>query len=111
MNHLTAIAASAFLLVGASAFANETTLQQFPPKPAIGKDSAAGTDPARGRIAQNAKGGAPAAKSAAASTPMANAGLKTADGKDVGTVMLTQTRGGVRLQLALKGLPPGEHAF
>jgi Cu-Zn family superoxide dismutase len=109
MNHLTVVAASAFLLAGASAIANGTTLQQFSPKPAIGKDGAMGTDPAHGKIAQNAKAGA--AKSAAAATPTANAELKTADGKDVGTVTLTQTRGGVRLRLALKGLPPGEHAF
>jgi Cu-Zn family superoxide dismutase len=111
MNHLRAIAASAFLLASASAFANETTLQQFPPKPVIGNDTAAGTDSVSGKLAQSTKGGAPAAKSAAAATPTANASLKTADGKDVGTVTLTQTPGGVRLRLALTGLPPGEHAF
>jgi superoxide dismutase, Cu-Zn family len=111
MNNITAIAASAFLLAGVSAFANETTVRQFPPRPAIDDDSATGTGAARGKIAQNVKAGAPAAKSAAAATPTANAELKTADGKDVGTVTLTQTRGGVRLALALKGLPPGEHAF
>src|SRR5437762_2453036 len=52
---------------------------------------------------------APAPKQPPAAT--ATAQLKTADGKDVGTVTLTQTRGGVRLALALKGLPPGEHAI
>jgi superoxide dismutase, Cu-Zn family len=52
-----------------------------------------------------------APKPAAAPAPTATAQLKTADGKDVGTVTLTQTRGGVRLALALKGLPPGAHAF
>jgi Cu-Zn family superoxide dismutase len=52
---------------------------------------------------------APAPKQAAA--PSATAVLKTADGKDVGTVTLTQTPGGVRLALAFKGLPPGEHAI
>ncbi len=41
----------------------------------------------------------------------AKAALATADGKDVGTVTLTQMRNGVRLRLALKDLPPGEHAF
>ena len=41
----------------------------------------------------------------------ATAEIKSADGKDVGTVALTQTREGVRLRLSLKGLPPGEHAF
>jgi Cu-Zn family superoxide dismutase len=51
-----------------------------------------------------------ASKSAAAA-PAASAQLKTADGKEVGTVTLTQTRAGVRLALALKGLPAGEHAF
>jgi superoxide dismutase, Cu-Zn family len=52
---------------------------------------------------------------AAAPKPPANltatAELKSADGKDDGKVTLTQTRDGVRLKLALKGLPPGEHAF
>ena len=52
-----------------------------------------------------------APKPAAAPASTASAQLKTADGKDVGTVTLTQTRGGVRLALALKGLSPGEHAF
>jgi Cu-Zn family superoxide dismutase len=35
----------------------------------------------------------------------------SATGKDVGFIELTQTRAGVRLQLALKDLPPGEHGF
>ena len=43
--------------------------------------------------------------------PSATADLKMADGKQVGTVALTQTPGGVSLRLTLKGLPPGEHAF
>jgi superoxide dismutase, Cu-Zn family len=43
--------------------------------------------------------------------PAATADLKMADGKEVGTVALTQTPGGVSLRLTLKGLPPGEHAF
>ena len=55
---------------------------------------------------------APAApKPTTSPAPSATAGLKSADGKDVGTVTLTQTPSGVRLRLALKGLPPGEHAF
>ena len=37
--------------------------------------------------------------------PAATADLKMADGKDVGTVALTQTAAGVRLRLTLKGLP------
>jgi Cu-Zn family superoxide dismutase len=44
-------------------------------------------------------------------TPTANAELKMADGKDVGTVALSQTRSGLQLKLTLKDLPPGEHAF
>ena len=45
------------------------------------------------------------------SAPTATAELKTADGKDVGKVAFTQTRSGVQIKLALKDLPPGEHAF
>ena len=41
----------------------------------------------------------------------ANASLKTADGKDAGSVTLTQTPHGVLLSLAVKGIPAGEHAF
>jgi len=52
---------------------------------------------------------AAAALPAAAQT--ANAPLKSADGKDVGTVRLTRLPDGVLLTLAVKGLPPGEHAF
>ncbi len=75
MNYLTAIAASAVLLAGASAPA----------------------------MAAKQKTAAPALS--------ATAELKTADGKDVGTIALTQTGDGVRLKLAFKGLPPGEHAL
>jgi Cu-Zn family superoxide dismutase len=46
-----------------------------------------------------------------AATPAPTAALKSVDGKDVGTVTLTQTPTGVRLKLSLKELPPGEHAF
>jgi Cu-Zn family superoxide dismutase len=52
-----------------------------------------------------------APKPATPPPPAATAGLKMADGKEVGTVTLTQTPGGVSMRLALKGLPPGEHAF
>ena len=41
----------------------------------------------------------------------AKAALQTADGKDAGSVTLTQTPMGVLLSLAVKGLPAGEHAF
>ena len=53
--------------------------------------------------------------SAAATLPSqaqtAKATLQTADGKEAGSVTLTQTPSGVLLALTLKGLPPGEHAF
>src|SRR5262245_57457136 len=42
---------------------------------------------------------------------MAKAMLKDAKGEDVGSVSLTQTSAGVLLQLSLKGVPAGEHAF
>ena len=51
------------------------------------------------------------AASVSAQGPGAKAALKTADGKDAGSVTFTQTPHGVLLALALKGLPPGEHAF
>jgi superoxide dismutase, Cu-Zn family len=76
MNYLTAIAASAVLLAGASA-------------PAM---AAAKKKPAEPALAATAE-------------------LKTVDGKDVGTVALTRTGDGVRLKLAFKSLPPGEHAL
>ena len=46
-----------------------------------------------------------------ATAQTAKAALKDQKGADVGTVTLTQTPKGVRLQLSLKGLPPGERAF
>ena len=47
----------------------------------------------------------------AASANSAKAMLKNAEGADVGRVELTQVDDGVLLQVALKGLPPGDHAF
>ncbi len=41
----------------------------------------------------------------------AKAMLKDAKGEDMGSVSLTQTSAGVLLQLLLKGVPAGEHAF
>ena len=41
----------------------------------------------------------------------AKAALQTADGKDAGSVTLTQTPSGVLLSLTVKSLPAGEHAF
>lgn len=49
--------------------------------------------------------------SASAVAQTAKAALKDQKGADVGTVTLTQKKGGVELQLSLKGLPPGERAF
>jgi Cu-Zn family superoxide dismutase len=37
--------------------------------------------------------------------------LKTADGKDAGTAMLTQKKAGVEIKVALENLTPGEHAI
>ncbi|MEA2971535.1 MAG: superoxide dismutase, Cu-Zn family, partial [Alphaproteobacteria bacterium] len=111
MSHFTAIAAPALLLAATSAMANELPSRQFPEKSAIESSTRPCSDIAPVRIAQLAKEGAGAAKKSAAATPPATADVKTADGKDVGTVTLTQTRAGVRLSGTLKGLPPGERAL
>lgn len=50
-----------------------------------------------------------AALPAAAQT--ASAPLKDAQGKEVGSANLVQTPRGVLINLSVKGLPPGEHAF
>jgi Cu-Zn family superoxide dismutase len=42
---------------------------------------------------------------------MAKAMLTDASGQDAGSVSLTQTPAGVLVQLSLKGVPAGEHAF
>lgn len=41
----------------------------------------------------------------------AQAELKNAEGQDVGAVTLTETPAGVLLNVSVKGLPAGEHAF
>lgn len=51
-----------------------------------------------------------AAQSAEAA-PTAKAAMKNAEGKDVGTVTLTQTKAGVLIRAELTGLPPGPHGF
>lgn len=60
-------------------------------------------------------GGALAALASIAALPVlaqsASAPLKGADGKEVGSVNLTQTPQGVLINVSVKGLPPGEHAF
>ncbi len=104
------LAASALLLAAAPAVANEAPSPQVSEMLSAARNSTPASDIAPFRLAQGAKEGA-AKKSAAAPPLTASAELKAADGKDVGTVTLTQTRSGVRMNLALKGLPPGEHAF
>jgi Cu-Zn family superoxide dismutase len=111
MYHFMAIAASVLLLVATSAVANEMPSRQLSEKSTIEKSSPPSSDLAPVRIAQRAKDGAAASKKSATATPPATADVKTADGKDVGTVTLTQTRSGVRLSGSLKGLPAGEHAL
>jgi superoxide dismutase, Cu-Zn family len=111
MYHFTAIAASVLLLVATSAVANEMPSRQLSEKSTIEKSSPPSSDPTPVRIAQRAKDGAAASKKSAPATPPATAEVKTADGKDVGIVTLTQTRSGVRLSGSLKGLPAGEHAL
>src|SRR3954453_5077423 len=110
MSHFMAIAAPALLLAATSAMANELPSRQFPEKSAIENSTRPGSDLAPIRIAQRTKDGA-AAKKSAPRLPPATAGGKTADGKDVGTVTLTQSRHGVRSRVTLKGLPPGERAL
>ena len=111
MYHFRAIAASVLLLVATSAVANEMPSRQLSEKSTIEKSSPPSSDLAPVRIAQRAKDGAAASKKSAPATPPATAEVKTADGKDVGIVTLTQTRSGVRLSGSLKGLPAGEHAL
>jgi superoxide dismutase, Cu-Zn family len=54
---------------------------------------------------------APLAANAAAVHPRAQAELKDAQGKTVGTARLTQLKKGVRILLSVRGLPAGTHAF
>jgi Cu-Zn family superoxide dismutase len=46
-----------------------------------------------------------------AAAQTATAPLKDGQGKEVGSVNLTQTPRGVLINVSVKGLPPGEHAF
>lgn len=46
-----------------------------------------------------------------AAAQTASAPLKNAEGKEIGSANLTQTAHGVLINLSLKDLPPGEHAF
>lgn len=52
-----------------------------------------------------------AALSLPATAQTASAPLKGTDGKEIGSANLTQTPNGVLINLSVKGLPPGEHAF
>jgi Cu-Zn family superoxide dismutase len=52
-----------------------------------------------------------AASAVAALAQSASAPLKDAQGKEVGSANLTQTPHGVLINVSVKGLPPGEHAF
>jgi Cu-Zn family superoxide dismutase len=52
-----------------------------------------------------------ALSAATASAQSAKATLKDAQGAEIGTATLSEGAGGVTIKLALKGLPPGEHAF
>lgn len=49
--------------------------------------------------------------STAASGPPVTVKIKTADGKDAGTITLTDKKGGVAFKLDLMNLSPGEHAI
>ena len=51
------------------------------------------------------------ALSSAASAQSGKATLKDAGGKEVGSAQLSQTPHGVLVQLTLKGIPAGDHAF
>lgn len=51
------------------------------------------------------------AASQAASAPPITVKIATADGKDAGTITLTEKKGGVGFKLDLKNLPPGEHGI
>jgi Cu-Zn family superoxide dismutase len=46
-----------------------------------------------------------------AAAQVVTAVLKGADGKEVGSANLSQTPHGVLINVSVKGLPPGEHAF
>jgi Cu-Zn family superoxide dismutase len=134
MHYLTAVIASVLMLAGAYALADEMRMRKMPrpaSQPAIermaapaatstiapGKPAAAGATSGKTSTATtpaSAPAAAPAATPAAPKAgpiAMAAADLKTADGRNVGVVTLTQTGTGVRIAMALLGLPPGEHAI
>jgi superoxide dismutase, Cu-Zn family len=63
------------------------------------------------RIVVFAAAGVLAASLYAAATKPVTVDLKDAKGGSVGTAVLSQTKGGVKIKLDLKDLPPGEHAI
>src|SRR5262249_61935270 len=85
------LAASAVLLVAASAAANETPRSELSRAPAVHQTGTPDADAAPLRIAQAAKGGAAAKKSAATPPLSATAALKSADANAVGTAPLPPT--------------------
>jgi hypothetical protein len=136
MHYLIALVVSALVLVGAYALADDMRMRKMP-RPAAptavertsapvtgtvvpGKPSATSTTPGP-TAGKTAAGPAPAPAPAPAPPPaaapkagpitMAAADLKTTDGRNVGVVTLTPTGSGVRVAMALVGLPPGEHAI
>jgi Cu-Zn family superoxide dismutase len=151
MHYLVAVVASALMLVGAYALADDFRMRRMPrpdttaavertaatptgtivpgkpsavsaaPGHAAGKTTASKTTASKTTASKTAAGPAPAAAPAPAPAPaaaptagpitMAAADLKTADGRNVGVVTLTQTSAGVRIAMALIGLPPGLHAI
>jgi superoxide dismutase, Cu-Zn family len=131
MHYLTAVIASVLMLAGAYALADDMRMRRMPKpasQPAIERTAATGTiAPGKSSGAGATSGktsaattpaSAPAATAAATPEapkagliPMAAADLKTADGRNVGVVTLTQTGSGVRIAMAILGLPPGEHAI
>ncbi len=52
----------------------------------------------------------PAASYAASPSETVTVKITSADGKDMGTVTLTEKKGGVAFKMDLMNLPPGEHA-
>jgi len=48
---------------------------------------------------------------ALAAAPVAKAELRDASGKIVGTALLTEVAGGVRVKVDVSGLPPGKHGI
>src|SRR5262245_23999294 len=130
MRYLAAILTLVLVWACAFAVADDKRMSKMPPKAALGtKGAAAGkgatpsapTQPQPGVPPAPTPSGAlpapvpsnapPAPPPTVTRIPLVAADLIAADGRSVGTVVLTQTASGVRLDLALRDLPPGEHGF